>query len=320
MQEAENKTTKGIIRTLCYSDIFGYPLTKSEIYKFFYGDNLSLKDFNRILEDGVISGKISKYKKYYFLNGKVNYCKGRINKMRASEKKWKIAVRAASILSKIPTVELIGVSGSLSMNNAQQKDDIDLFIITSKGSLWFSRFLVNVALIIMGIKRGREDSYGVNQICPNMFVSEDNLLMPKNLFVAHEIAQLKILVNKDNIYERFLYENRWALRYLPNAFKVKGEGGKWKRKGKRLIRPLGGLAMALIENIFYAVQLAYMKKRITTEKIGLNKAFFHPKDKTGFAIKLYKQRYTNYIRHTKANVRFQPQINTFSMALDTPGY
>ena len=73
----------------------------------------------------------------------------RINREKISEKKFLIAKKAARILFKIPTIKFVGVTGSLAMMNANENSDIDLMIITSRGTLWLSRLVILVLLVIL---------------------------------------------------------------------------------------------------------------------------------------------------------------------------
>lgn len=306
----KNKVAKSILATLCYSDIFDYPLNRSQIYKYLIGERVSKKDLNVVLSQLCTAGVVFSKDGLYTLNIKnISTWKRRF---KESKSKWEIAKKTSSILSKIPTVKLIGISGSLSMNNAEKKDDIDLFIITSRETLWITRFIVNGLLQLNGIKRNRVDSYGVNLICPNMFVAQDQLLMDKNLFLAHEITQLKVLVNKDNSYEKFLGKNEWVLKYMPNAFVV--SDFESRNKGR------ANLLLSLTNRLFYWAQYKYMKKRMTNEKVSQNRAGFHPKDKTNFVLKLHEERCNNYMRFLVKKSDFQLQIGQFLKQSDTPGY
>lgn len=307
---AKNKISLNIIKTLSYSDIFDYPLTPEEIHKYFIGENISLGYLNSILTEMVGLGIIGTLGNHFFLNGRSSLSELRKRKENASAPKWIIAKKAAGILKFIPMVKMIGVSGSLSMNNAKREDDIDFFIITSENALWVSRFLVNVVLLTLGLKRRRRDYFGSNLICPNMFVTLDSLRLEHNIFTAHEIAQLVPLVNKSSAYENFLNENVWVLEYLPNAFKI-------PKKSKYI--SLTGILKPL-DRILYLAQRFYMKKRITSEIVNIQVARFHPKDKTKFVELLYQEKYKNYARnHTKTSVNnaLTGSAKEYSF---TPGY
>ena len=309
-----NNFEKSIVKTLCYSDIFEYPLTMGEIYKYYLGRRASEEKIYSNILTLIKKGLINRTGDYVYLAGRTKLSKLRKRRLKISTAKWMYAARAISLLSKIPTVQLIGVSGSLSMDNAKKSDDIDMFFITKAGTLWITRFFVNLTLVANGVKRGKNGFSAANKICPNMFVSEDNMTMDRNLFCAHEIVQMKVLVNKNNTYEKFIASNGWVKEYMPNSFEVRRQRREGKRKGSV------SKVMGLLDRAFYLAQYIYMKKSITTEKITPNLAKFHPRDMTNFIQILHAQRYQFYMKSFGKNGDFQPQISDFSRSRVTPGY
>ncbi len=320
----QDRTKFAIISTLVYSDIFNYPLTLKQMHKFLTEKKASLLSLSYNLSSMVEKGEISQKGKYYFLNGRGKISKIRIQRELESNKKMIIANKVAKTLSKIPTVRLVGISGSLSMKNCKKEDDIDLLIVTSDKCLWITRFFVNIVLILMKNKRVRLDNFGMNKICPNMFITTSSLKIKtrdQNLFTAHEVVQLKPIVNKNDTYGRFLSENSWVLKYLPNSFSRITEISKPARKENFVVlHKIYSILLNIIDGLFYSAQYSYMKKRITSEKISQNYALFHPMDKTNFVLNLHEQRYQNYLSCLSEMLEKQDQIDSFSKTFDTPGY
>lgn len=282
---ASSSLTYAIIRTLCYSQIFSYPLTEAELWQYLlHNKKVSRKTFTRYLNQNLHI--FEKIYDYYVLHGDSKLVAERTKRHGYSVKKLRKAVLISRILFYIPTVKLIGVSGSLSMYNAKKEDDIDLFFITSKNFLWTTRFMVNVVLYLFGQKRMKEEKYAQDKICPNMFMPEDALRIKKqdqNIYTAHEIVQMKVLFANDNMHLKFLSQNAWVLRHMPHAFTVL-QGGNRKKKNSldiflNLLQPF--------EKLLYAAQYLYMKKRITGEKISKTEAFFHPSHHKKAILALY---------------------------------
>ncbi|HVT01290.1 MAG TPA: hypothetical protein VHE53_03615 [Patescibacteria group bacterium] len=309
-QDKVNNFEKSIIKTLSYSDIFSYPLTASEINKYYMGKPIDKKDFNNTLKEMVDNLYIQKRGKYYFLNGRGDFVNLRRKRERIGHHKLLFAKKIANKLSIIPTVKLIGLSGSLSMNNADRGDDIDFFIITSKNSIWMTRLIVTIFLLILKVKRSRYDSYGMDLICPNMFVDESDLSMEENIFIAHEIAQLKVLVDKGSSYKRFVGSNLWVKKILPNVNIEKAEG----------FRTNNSLILKVLDYLFFSLQFLYMKRRITNETVGPKIARFHPQNKRDFVTDLYAKRCRNYLQNlAKCKRNLSPKIPDLASNF-TPGY
>ena len=88
-----NELEKSILNTIFWFDIFDFPLTAREIYRYnfqFPIPNFQFSDFKEILEK---SEELKKYieKKYgfYFLKGKDNLVEIRKNRYLIAEKKYK---------------------------------------------------------------------------------------------------------------------------------------------------------------------------------------------------------------------------------------
>jgi hypothetical protein len=199
--------SKYLYATVAYADVFDYPLTGDDLYYW------SIKKSPRKnFRSGKISG-VSKSTYLLFLKGRQSIVSTYEERKVASRKKWEKARTAAKWLQYIPTVFLVGVTGGLAVNNASPDDDIDLFFITAKGTIWISRLLVVMFLDILGIRRKPNDTRVKNKICVNMFMSEEGMGMVKHerdLYTAHEVLQMEPLWSRKNTYWRFLQANEWV--------------------------------------------------------------------------------------------------------------
>jgi predicted nucleotidyltransferase len=255
------------ILSLIYHDIFDYPLTPLELIRWTAGESFRLRNV-----EGV---KIGTKNGFLFVNGKEGATLKRIMRKRISERKISQARKAAKILSILPIIRMVGISGSLAMNNAGEESDIDFLIITKRGTLWTTRLLSVVLLKMFGIPRRR---YGErnekDKLCLNMWLDEDDLVWDKkdrNVFTAHEISQIIPLINKDETYEKFLSQNNWIASYWPNA-----TGAKTERKREEDKK--GGVIENIFEPLMRRIQYWYMKKKITREVVTSTRAIFHPID------------------------------------------
>ncbi len=309
----ENKIKHSILKTLLYSDLFDYPLTDFEIWKYYSGrQEIKRELVSAQLAQMIRRGEIEKKKTYYFLAGRSKLFYIRRDREKISKAKIKIAKRIIKLLAIIPTVRFVGVSGSLSLNNSKINDDIDIFIITRDKTLWLTRFLVNLILVLKKSKRGRDDFYGTDKICPNMFLTEEALIIKKekqNLFTAREIVQLRIIFNKNKTHQRFLYENSWIKKILPNTkistHNLAGKRGLSENK-----------MLDIVDKIFYSIQFLYMSNRITEEEVRRDIAKFHPKDKSRIILQAYNLHCKSYLLYLRTKLNHGLTVK----ALDTPGY
>jgi predicted nucleotidyltransferase len=266
---------------LYYHSIFNYPLTKSELFKWKLGKKDSLKIVNSELE-------ICFRDNFYFLKEQAGMVAARLQRERISHKKLKIAKKASILLKKIPTIKFIGITGSLAMMNAKKSSDIDLMLITQKDTLWITRLLAYFALIVMRYALRHPDSKDEkDRLCLNIWLDEEDLVWQKrNIFTAHELAQIIPLVNKDNTYERLLSKNKWILSYWPNSVKIRSINAETENKFEKLssnnlnLNIISNFVLHVSNFIAFKAQYLYMKPKITREVITPTRALFHPNDWT----------------------------------------
>lgn len=285
-----------ILKTIIYSDIFDFPLTKEEIWKFLIGKKISRESFEKELKSLEISKAAPlgcSHKFYYFL-GREKIVETRIRNKKISKKKLKISKKIIEKLSLVPTVLFIGISGGLSMENADEKDDIDLFVISSKGNIWITRLILILLLLLMGQYRGREKKES-GKVCLNMLIDEEFLTFSKSrhdLYTAHEIIQLKPIFNRNDTYKKFVNANRrWVDVFLPNA-KFKYQESKIKKKRSLLF--MFHNSLFIFEKLSKILQLWYMRKHITTETISDHFLAFHPYEYKNYVLKEYNRRLKKY--------------------------
>lgn len=286
---------KAILKTLIYADIFNYPLKGYEVYKWLIGRQTSLIKLEQALNKLVKKRKIQFYKDYYFLKNN----KELINKRRKHQKySQKFLIRAkilTRILKTIPWIKLVGVSGGLTLDNSDKKDDIDLFLITEKNRLWLSRICAIFLFDLLGIRRTARMKLTdtVGKFCVNTILDEDHLQQKfKDLYTAHEVLQMKLLWQRDETYSRFLAENEWVFQFLPNWTSSQIQNLKIKNQNNRSKLKI----FDWLENFSKWLQLKLMKKPKGMERIEEGGVYFHPLDYRGRILDAYKKKVAKFSR------------------------
>ena len=197
-----------ILKTLLYSDIFDYPLTKEEILTF---SKLKKFQIDVALTTLIETGQINTKQGYYFLDGRKNIVTIRKKRKVYSSLLWNQVAWTTFLLSKLPFIRMLTITGSLAVNNARSKnDDIDLFIVTKKNRLWISRILV-VLFMLFAKKKNVF-------LCPNYLITEDekNLeISSKNIYTARELVNMVPVFNH-KLYLEFMRKNNWISEFFPN--------------------------------------------------------------------------------------------------------
>ena len=269
---------KAILQTLLYSDIFSFPLTKDEITTFLISDTLISSN---LLSESLrkMSSHFTYSKNYYAFKGREKIIKKRILLINESEKKIKFAKKIVRLLSFIPTINLIGVSGGLAVGDVDKGDDIDLFIITSKDSLWLTRLCILSILELKGIRRKRLGKKVSNTFCVNMMIEENALELDidrRDLYTAKEVVQMLPMFERGSTYKLFLRQNKWVTNFLPNAILVKKQIVVPIRKKRNKI--LRKSILSQFNKIARKIQIGRIMRNKTTEIISDKLVAFHPKD------------------------------------------
>ena len=210
---------KAILKTLVYGDLFDFPMKAWEIHKWLVNKKGGLREVERSLNKLRQKAKVKSQKEYYFLADRKGLVNQRIKKEEVSKWYLKQAYFVAALFRIIPWVKLVGVSGSVAMENAKKVDDIDFFIITQKNRLWISRILLLLILELSDKRRKRgEDLKKVSgKVCINLIVDEERVgISKKDIYSAHEILQMRVLWQRNGVYQKYLEENEWAFKFLPN--------------------------------------------------------------------------------------------------------
>jgi hypothetical protein len=268
----------GVLRTLAYFDIFHYPLTKREIANFLFA-----QVEEEVLEKWLLQLEKDHHifynKGFYSLHDNPLLAYRRIRGNERAAVLLEKARRIGRFLFQFPFVKGIGISGSLSKNFADEKADIDFFIITQKNRLWIARTLMHLYKKFTFFT-GHEHYY-----CMNYYIDETAFeITERNLFTATEVKTL-LPVCGQNTMKQFFSCNDWANRWLPGSgfrsqdqpdppaswlkrigewlfsnragnlletilFRISTK--RWNRKAKRIKRNRKGAPMALVTGVHFA--------------------------------------------------------------------
>lgn len=199
-----------ILQTITYVDVFDYPLTPTEVHRYLIGVQTTAEAVNQILNNGhLVPDRLNQQDDYFFLSGHSAIVETRRRREAISKEMWPIAWHYGRLLSALPFVRMVALTGSLAVNNVEPPGDIDYLIITEHGRLWSCRAWT-ILLVRLAARRGIH-------LCPNYFLSERNLQFEeKNLYTAHELTQMVPIAGLST-YRQIRQLNSWTADFLPNA-------------------------------------------------------------------------------------------------------
>lgn len=198
-----------ILTTLSYFDIFKYPLTQTEIF-FFLRNPYSQKEFLNALFELTAERQVFKMDDFFCLQDDYSLVTRRRKGNLAAKNLLDTADRVAGFLSSFPFVRGVAVSGSLSKNFADEKSDIDFFIITKKNRLWLARTFMHLFKKLTFLFK--KDHF----FCMNYYVDECGLeIKEKNIYTATELVTLMPL-RGISVFQDLFKQNLWYRDFLPN--------------------------------------------------------------------------------------------------------
>jgi len=246
-----------VLRTLAYFDIFQYPLLAGEIER--YLDRLSNgMDLESTLESMLAEGRIYRYQQFYSLHDNRLLALRRMAGNAHAAKLLPKAERIGRFLQRFPFVRAVAISGSLSKNFADDKADIDFFIVTAANRLWIARSLMHVFKKFTFLT-GRQHFY-----CMNYYIDEEALPLKEwNIFTAIEVRTLLPVAGGKTI-DAFFSANDWCDEFLPSCERrlqsqEDRRDGPIKRFFQYIIR--GGFADRLDNLLFRITRNRWNKKQ-----------------------------------------------------------
>jgi predicted nucleotidyltransferase len=280
-KQRETPATLAVFQTLLYSDLFSFPLTKEELWRFLISEKkITKKEFREVLQQ--LPNAATMRDGYFCLKGKEKTITKREKNLTEVTKKITRAREVAQKLAQIPSIRFIGISGGLAAGSATKDDDIDLVVIVKRNTLFMSRLLILFVLELLGVRRRRGQKDSANTICLNLLFDEEAFVWPqerRDVYTAREIAQIVPLFERNACYQQFLASNEWIQDFLPNST-VRLSSNWFFRRNDTFV---SGLVYHLVFHSFFEllakqIQFALISRHKTKEIVTDHLLAFHPYD------------------------------------------
>lgn len=162
--------------------------------------------------DDLIKNHLIFHQGGYFSLGEItqsaqeNILKAKQSAEKIKKNKWPLI-----FLRAVPFALAIAVTGSVAMDNATEKSDLDLLIIVKEGRIWIARIFT--LLIIEMFGRRRENPKTNEKICLNFFTARDTEVPIQNIAMANMLWRA-IPLYGGNIFAEFINKNYWIKKFL----------------------------------------------------------------------------------------------------------
>jgi len=301
---------KSILATVAYYDIFDFPLTGFEIWRYLIASGkLENKKFSAgkifaaLGESENLKSKICQSRGFCTFAGREEIVGKRLMRKKLADEKWKKMRKYFQVMNAVPFLRGIFVSGSLAMENSRDDSDVDVIVVAKYGRIWTVRTFITVLAAVLGIRRHGDKTE--NRICLNHYVTDASLRIPfESLYNAENYAHLVNLYREDEkFFRRFGKENGWMEKYLANRKTPEISGARSMEKNKIFLSfskflelCLAGFLGNRLEKIFAAAEAGRIKKSRLYKKSGGRISVddkqleFHPDSHENFVIPEFNRR------------------------------
>lgn len=259
--------TQSILKTIAYFDIFSYPLTLQELYRWLWKPD-GLYNFEQVHQEVMslkVAGRIETKDGFYFLPNKDAYVNARQDAVILIKQKMQIATKAARCIRYIPFVQAMFVCNTVAGAVPNEKSDIDVFIIAKDKHLWTARLFVTLVFGLLRTKRTKTRIH--NKICLSFYTTQSRLnlkdiqISKPDIYLAYWLDQLVPVYDPDAILQDIYDQNTWVHKKLPNAFQKKAMHSTWTVKPNIFSRVIHFcLSILYIEWLARYMQLKKMNK------------------------------------------------------------
>ncbi|MFH1781259.1 MAG: hypothetical protein ABH835_01440 [Patescibacteria group bacterium] len=256
-----NNLDQSILKTVCYFDLFDYPLTLLEIRKWLWQN--PEKNLNLIEHSLNNNPNIASKQGFYFLKDREKLVELRKQRYINSQLKFKKRLKFIKILTYLPFVEGIFIANNLAVSNVKDDSDIDLIIVAKK-NIWTTRLFTTTKIAALGLRPTPQKSK--DKICLSVYLTHNHLNLEKykinrqDIHYTYWADQIIPIYDKNNIYKKYREANHWIKTDLPNslAYQVakprKIDNNVWKD---------------ISQNIFGLLSFEKFYKKIQLKKLPL---------------------------------------------------
>lgn len=202
----------------------GYPSLREEIWQDAQAEKGAIRhEYEAALDDLIEQHRVVAKHGRVVLPGFEELLVERDRRARIFPRKWARVQRAGWWLRWIPSVRFVAVGNTVALGSSRDEGDIDLFIVTRRGTLWLTRgLLILVAALLRrrpGQTRGERDAW-----CFSFFIDDANLslepfaIQPRDPYLVFWIRHLVPILD-DGVGTELWDAQSWAWKGRPWAFR-----------------------------------------------------------------------------------------------------
>jgi hypothetical protein len=209
-----------ILKTIAYFDIFSFPLTAWEVWKWLYGQKADFSQIEKTLKESqTLKSKIGFSQGFYHLIGHPETVALRQERYELALNKFEKTVAFVKKLVRLPFIKYVAVCNTLGMMNARDESDIDLFVIVKPSHIWTVRLLAAGYAQLRKLRPVGKNRK--NKFCLSFYITEDalnlkSLLYQDDPYFIFWLATLIPVYDPEQLMIKLWQANSWLKENLPN--------------------------------------------------------------------------------------------------------
>lgn len=227
MPASPSSLERAILATIAYFDLFSYPLTVVEVWKWLYRDHgaapETLPNVDQVLRTSpFLAQRLEERDGMFLIRGRGEIVEVRRERYLLAERKFRRLQRVMRILGAMPFVRAVAVCNTLAYANARDESDLDLLVITAPGHIWTARMFATGIATVLGWRPTRTRMR--DTICLSFYLSSDAFdlrrlaLSDDDLYFRYWLDQLVPVAGDSELIGVLRESNGWYRERLPNAF------------------------------------------------------------------------------------------------------
>ena len=190
---------------LAFFELWNFPLTASEIRRFFNDETIADDWLQGIFFAAEANGQT-----FFSTTAEVaDLLPRRREGVELSQKLQEKAEKFLRILRHFPFIRGLAVTNTPAMQVASAESDIDLFVVVQPGRMWTARFFSTLWFVLFGLRARKGDTKG--KFCLSFFVDERHtnlflLKQKKDIYLALWLATLRPFSGK-NFFQKLRQDN-----------------------------------------------------------------------------------------------------------------
>jgi hypothetical protein len=211
---------RAILETIVYFDLFDYPLTPTELYRYLW--QAPAASLVEVVSAASQLEQLEFTAGVFCLRGHGSIAQTRADRYLESERKFALRRQYIQLLSLLPGVRAIWIVNTMAYHNVRPASDIDLLIVAAPGKIWATRFFTTVFAKLLGLRPN--EHHTKDTLCLSFYITADHLdltaltqAQQHERYEAYWLAETMPVYDPNNILAECFAANPWLHRCLPNA-------------------------------------------------------------------------------------------------------